>query len=116
MCVPISIESVISNYFSFNENKKQVSLVDLSLYKREIEKRFIDKNEIVFINYTNSDLGRMLRTNSDLFELRNDNILVNNIDILKKEMPFFNSKLPRSIKDDYLEIFKQVNEEVNECA
>jgi len=111
MCVSISIENVISNYFLSNENKRQISLVKLGLYKRKIEKKFIDENEIVFIDYTNSDLYRMLRTNSNLFELRDDNILINNIDILKKEMPFFNSKLPRSIKDAYLEIFKQVNEE-----
>ena len=114
MCIPISIENVVSNYFLLNENKKQISLIDLGFLKRKIERKFIDKGEIVFINYTNSDLSRMLWTNSGLFELINDTISINDIDILKEEMPFFNSKLPRSIKDDYFEIFKQVNEEVKE--
>ena len=108
----ISIENVLSDYFLFNENKTQISLIDLGFLKRKIERKFIDKKKkIVFINYTNSDIYRMLRINSDLFELKNDNISVTNFDMLKKEMPFFDSKLPCSIKDDYFEIFKQVNEE-----
>ena len=114
MCVSISIENVVSHYFMSNKNKKLVSLTELSRYNKKIERRFIeDKKDIVFIDYTYSDLYRMLRANSDIFELKDDHILVHDINILRKEMPFFDSKLPRSIKKHYLEIFKQVNEELN---
>ena len=120
MCLIIQIENVISNYFASNAGEMQVSLTTLGVYKERIERKFRkEKSRFVFINYTNSSLMNALASNPGLFDLDKGNIVHikhGKHKTLIKEMNFFNSKLPRSIKEDYLNIFASVNSETYESA
>ena len=113
MCLVIQIENVISNYFALNVNKERVSLTTLGIYKDRIEQRFRnDKNRFVLIDYTKSSLVNAIMLNSDFFDFKNEEVVYIKGDehkALIHEMSFFNSKLPRSVKEDYLEIFESIN-------
>ncbi|MFA6524071.1 MAG: hypothetical protein WC264_00525 [Candidatus Paceibacterota bacterium] len=111
----ISIENVISNYFEKNQDKKTVSLSVLNDYKKSIEVLFRKKGQNVIIDFTNASLINTVVNHPNLFDLKDQEIIFKQYrkDKLVEEVKnYFNSTLPFHIKEDYLKIFKKVNDKL----
>ena len=112
MCVnTIETENVIFNYFENNSLEKEVELSTLSVYVRKIDRKFREANKIVYIDFTTSSLLKAINLHFDILRCDDKKIL------LLKEIPpnqirLVNSKIPYTIKTDYLRFFSLVNEEI----
>ena len=108
----IETENVIFNYFDNNKEKKEVELSTLAVYVKKIDRKFRNENKRVYIDYTFSSLEKAINLHFDI--LRWDD---NKIFLLAKEIPpnqikLVNSKIPNSVKSDYLSFFHQTNQEI----
>ncbi|RPH33883.1 MAG: hypothetical protein EHM93_03465 [Bacteroidales bacterium] len=116
MCEIIQIENIISNYLVLNEKETDVSFETLYRFKRLIEKKFVDKNKFIVVDFSSSAIINAANINSELFSLKNDHFFYHRNDnktLLKSENDqYFNAKLPFNIKNEYLSVFSEVNDEL----
>jgi len=112
----IPISSVISNYFEINKKEKNVSFFELSKYKKAIEKCFRKKKIFVIVDYTNASIVNTIINYSNFFEMDENKIIFKQIrknNLAKEVKNYFNARLPFQIKEEYLKVFTEVN---NECV
>jgi hypothetical protein len=106
----IEMENIIFSYFHKNNDKKDVKLSDLKKYVEALQQKFIDKP--IYINYTKSSLVNAIMSHLDLLDLKNDNIVVIINETPNIKIDLYNSKIPYEIRDEYLQIFADVDREI----
>ncbi|MBI4650255.1 hypothetical protein HY745_03010 [Candidatus Desantisbacteria bacterium] len=71
----------------------------------------------MFIDFSNASLINTAIHNSEFFTIKNDKIIYNPNDNKKKLLEgigvYFNAKIPYRVKNDFPEIMKEVNTELN---
>ena len=112
MCVnTIETENVIFNYFENNRREKEVELSTLSVYVRKIDRKFREANKLVYIDFTKTSLLKAINLHFDL--LRCDDKKISLLEeIPPNQIRLVQSKIPDSIKTDFLRFFSLVNEEI----
>ena len=114
MCLnTIETENVIFNYFENNAEKHEVELSTLSVYVRIIDRMFRDENKRVYIDYTLSSLSKAINLHFDILRWNeNDNKVLRIKTIPPNQIKLVNSKIPISVKSDYLNFFLRANQEI----
>jgi hypothetical protein len=120
MCAQIPVENIITTYFLLNEEKRDVLLSTLFIFKRQIEEEFKKREKCVLIEYTNSSIINAIQLNSELFSFKGNRIIYtpqDNKNLLKKENAyFFISRIPCEIKNDFDKIFSEINTQYENCS
>jgi len=113
MCLnTIETENVIFNYFENNKEKKEVDLSTLSVYVRKIDRKFRDENKRVYIDYTRSSLAKAIDLHFDILRQVDNKISLRVTTIPPNQIKLVNSKIPNSIKSEYLHFFTLTNQEI----
>ena len=113
MCLnTIEIENVIFNYFDDNKDEKEVKLSTLLVYVKKIDRKFRDENKRVYIDYTLSSLEKAINLHFDILRWDDNKIFLLVEEIPLNQINLVNSKIPSSIKSDYLSFFYRINQEI----
>jgi hypothetical protein len=97
MCKIVSIENIISSHFLTHKEDKEVDFQTLSKYKCEIENKFYEQNEFVYVDNTRDAWLNAMNHNRDFFRINDDSAKVEFIgdaNHLKQWEPYFNARLP----------------------
>ena len=113
----IETENIIFSYLKNNRKEKKVELSTLMHYVKALERKFEEKqtgekkNDFVYINYTRDSLMNAIMRHWDLLKLQKDTIEVKS-PYDAESASIAESKLPYSIKTDYLSLFDTVDKEI----
>jgi len=110
----ISIDAVISSYFSTNTKKEEIDFSTLSKFKNGLENKFRKSGNLIYVRYHKNDL-LILASDSNykgIFEVDFDKRKFKyNRD---EEIPSWMSTMPFPVnKENYKRFFLEVNSEIN---